>query len=364
MLFVSACAMISLFTGVDVDRYYLQQMPIMLQCFFFTLMLPAALAAVWESVRHWGSWQERQLVDSDPYGLPASPLRSKIDFYIPLIFYLFAWITFFLTIPKSWTPVQKQNSPEQTRDIAMPAATDVRNKAGALLAALAWATIAFSLTHTLRTFKNGALSACPKHVLINLGFLALRIAYAIVSSFSFSTSLFNQAVPIAYPFALGYAPVLLILLAANVTGFRRENEDKQLIAQRVARGRVHDAELNLVKKPSWWSRNLAARFAGEDERLRDMAAEVGGGRPTARGLGRAVEMGDMRVRQRSGSRSVRDPFRDESPGTEGGRGTGMQVRASSVTQGEGKARAQMEVEATSQAAGARPQQKIRSMLDV
>jgi hypothetical protein len=70
MLFVSASAMISLFTGVDVDRYYLQQMPIMLQCFFFTLMVPAGLACVWEGTRHWGSWEERQIVDADPYGMP------------------------------------------------------------------------------------------------------------------------------------------------------------------------------------------------------------------------------------------------------------------------------------------------------
>lgn len=53
MLFVAACGMISTLTGVDVDRYYLQQMPIVLQSFFFMLMLPGALAMVWEGTRHW-----------------------------------------------------------------------------------------------------------------------------------------------------------------------------------------------------------------------------------------------------------------------------------------------------------------------
>lgn len=53
MLFVAACGMISTLTGVDIDRYYLQDLPIILQSFFYTLMLPGALAMVWETTRHW-----------------------------------------------------------------------------------------------------------------------------------------------------------------------------------------------------------------------------------------------------------------------------------------------------------------------
>ena len=53
MLFVAACGMISTLTGVDVDRYYLQNLPIILQSFFFVLMFPGALAMVWEATRHW-----------------------------------------------------------------------------------------------------------------------------------------------------------------------------------------------------------------------------------------------------------------------------------------------------------------------
>jgi hypothetical protein len=366
MLFVSASAMISLFTGVDVDRYYLQQMPIMLQCFFFTLMVPAGLACVWEGTRHWGSWEERQIVDADPYGMPQDDRRSQIEFYTPLVFYLFAWLNFFLTIPKSWTSVQKQNTPEQTMDIARPVATDARNKAGAILAVAAWATIVFSLQNSLRVYKRGALSACPRKLLLNIALLGTRVAYGIAASFSWSVSLFNRDVHIAYPFALGYAPFLLILLTYNVFGFLEQNEDKQLIAQRIARGREHDAELNIVKKPSWWSRNMAARFAGEDERLRDMTAEVGGGRPTARNLGRTVEMGNMSVRQRSGSRSVRDPFRDESPEGGNGRakGTGTQIKAGRpLVAREVSETASARMESTGQTA-ASPQQNIMSMLDV
>jgi hypothetical protein len=53
MCFVAACGIISCLTGVDVDRYYLQSIPIILQSFFFSLALPGTLAMVWEATRHW-----------------------------------------------------------------------------------------------------------------------------------------------------------------------------------------------------------------------------------------------------------------------------------------------------------------------
>lgn len=53
MLFVSTCGLISALTGVDIDRNYLQDLAIILQSFFFMLMVPGALAMVWEGTRHW-----------------------------------------------------------------------------------------------------------------------------------------------------------------------------------------------------------------------------------------------------------------------------------------------------------------------
>jgi hypothetical protein len=89
MLAVGALALVSTITGVDVDRYYLPELPIVLSCFFWFLMLPATMAVVWESVRHWGSWQERQVVDRDPFILRQDDQRAKVEFYLPLIFYFF-----------------------------------------------------------------------------------------------------------------------------------------------------------------------------------------------------------------------------------------------------------------------------------
>lgn len=92
MLFVAALAIISGITGVDVDRYYLPDLPIILTNFFWFLMLPNTMAIVWESVRHWGSWQERQMVDPNPFSLRQDDRRAKVELYLPLVFYFFAWL--------------------------------------------------------------------------------------------------------------------------------------------------------------------------------------------------------------------------------------------------------------------------------
>ena len=98
MLAVGAFGMISTITGVDVDRYYLPELPLVLSNFFWYLMLPATMAAVWESVRHWGSWMERQAVDPNPFLLRQDDRRSRVEFYIPLVFYIFFWMVCFYNL--------------------------------------------------------------------------------------------------------------------------------------------------------------------------------------------------------------------------------------------------------------------------
>jgi hypothetical protein len=97
MIFIGACGMISCITGIDVDRDYLQDLALILQSLFFWAMGQTTVGAVWEGVRHWGSWQERQIVDADPFGLKQDDKRGKSEFYMPLAFYFFA---FFVSWPK------------------------------------------------------------------------------------------------------------------------------------------------------------------------------------------------------------------------------------------------------------------------
>jgi hypothetical protein len=90
--FVCAAALISLLVNVDVDRYYIQELPIIVTVFFWFLICNGTLALVWEAVRHWGSWQERQYVDPNPFVYQQDDRRSKVEFWLPLWFYFWNWM--------------------------------------------------------------------------------------------------------------------------------------------------------------------------------------------------------------------------------------------------------------------------------
>lgn len=53
LLLVAACGMVSGFMAIDVDRYYLPGLPLVLQSLFFYVMMPMLMAAVWEGLYHW-----------------------------------------------------------------------------------------------------------------------------------------------------------------------------------------------------------------------------------------------------------------------------------------------------------------------
>lgn len=90
--FVCATALIGLFFGVDVDRYYIMELPLVINIFFWFLMQMGTTALVWEAVRHWGSWKERQFVDPNPFVLPQSDRRGMFEFWLPLFFYFWLWM--------------------------------------------------------------------------------------------------------------------------------------------------------------------------------------------------------------------------------------------------------------------------------
>ncbi|KAI9837842.1 MAG: hypothetical protein M1819_006776 [Sarea resinae] len=321
LIFVAASGIISGITSVDVDRDYLQSIAIILQSFFYCLMMPPLLAAVWESARHWCSWQERQIYDRDPFLLPQDDVRGKKEFYMPLIFYLFAWLDFFLTVPRSWTDIERQRSPQQQNADAKPAATDGRFKAAAFMEIAAWVMICWAVQHGVHYYKprnrgcwnsfNGFCHYAPTKIVLSLAVLAIKIVYDIVSAFHFSVSPFKYNVEAGWIYGLGYAPILLIMIILEVAGYVEENEDRKLIEQRKERGRSIDAELGLVKKPGWWSKMHGdQQYANTEQRLRDLTTEVGGGPPTTRNLAQALELGTL---EPYAQERIDDPFSDDAP---------------------------------------------------
>lgn len=93
--FTCGAALISLLTNVDVERYYVLELPIIVTVFFWYLMCVGTMAMTWEAVRHWGSWMERQYIDPNPFIYEQDDKRAKIEFYMPLWCYFWMWLVRF-----------------------------------------------------------------------------------------------------------------------------------------------------------------------------------------------------------------------------------------------------------------------------
>ncbi|KAK4149727.1 hypothetical protein C8A00DRAFT_18630 [Chaetomidium leptoderma] len=291
---VCATAMISLLTGVDVDRYFLPELPIILTSFFWYLMQICAIALVWEAVRHWGSWMERQFIDPDPFSLRQDDGRSKVELYVPLFFYLFLWLNFFMIVPRNWGAIQYQRYPQQTLDVAAPSATDARFKAAAFLLAVCWLITTFSLRHSIKYYcpRNrgifnriiGFVRYTPLRFMLIVPLAATIVAYQALVAWHFEYSPLKVDGLTAAIYAGGYTPALLIVFVQAIIGFMNPNEDLELQRQRRVRGRELDREMGVVLKPSWWRRMNGEHMdpnASMRDRLIRNVQEISGNKPTA-----------------------------------------------------------------------------------
>jgi hypothetical protein len=390
MLVVAALAVISAITDVDVDRYYLPELPLVLTNFFWILMLPTTMAIVWESVRHWGSWQERQMVDPNPFLLRQDDKRSKVEFFLPLVFYFFFWMNFFMVVPRPWGAIEKQRDPDQARLVAEPVATDIRFKLAALFLVAAWLTIVYSLRHSIRHYKprnrgvlnkfGGFLRYTPLKFLLTLPLSLTMVGYEAACTFDFAISPLNNNANLGMMYGLGWGTVAAIFIVYETAGYFDPNEDRELIRQRRVRGAEIDQEMGITKKPHWWCRLHGDNIEiSVHERIMRNVHEVGGGQATTRNLERSIEMGNMPANKRGSGKPIGDPetirtaanilFPTPPGASERSdpfsdtpvRGRGMVSETSSTT------RADMSERSNSTNSGitlsAQPQQ-IRSMLDI
>lgn len=262
LLALAVCGTVSCFMTIDVDRGYVQSTPIMLQGIFYTLMTPIMMAAVWEAVRHWyvllvhlyglerlltrccrACLEERQVYTGDPL---KSTLRanspSHQEFWLPLLFYVCAFMSFFLAVPRSWRPLQFQNSPDQLDFMAKPTATDTRFKASSLLAIAATLVICYRLELCIHRsvdrpagHLNSAMyyfNALPSQFVIAILLLSSKVGYAVASVFDWTISPLRYQVHPGWLFGLGYTPALLVIILFNVCGWCDVNEDKFIAVER------------------------------------------------------------------------------------------------------------------------------------
>ncbi|KAK3936044.1 hypothetical protein QBC46DRAFT_461730 [Diplogelasinospora grovesii] len=299
-IFVCAAALISLLTNIDVDRYYLPELPIVLNTFFWFLMQQGAIATVWEAVRHWGSWMERQFIDPNPFALRLDDRRAQVEFWLPLFFYFWLWMNFFLIVPRNWERIEFQRYPQQTLTEAIPTATDGRFKAAAFCLFICWLTTVFSLRHSIKHYceRNrglfnraiGLVRFTPLRFVLMIPIALVIPFYQALVAWEFAWSPLNIHGNNAAIYGGGYAPALLIVLINAIFGFINPNEDRELLRQRRVRDDQIDREIGIVKKPAWWRRVKGENIPGESmrDRIARNVRELGGGKPTARNLGTTI----------------------------------------------------------------------------
>ncbi|KAK3314120.1 hypothetical protein B0H66DRAFT_371913 [Apodospora peruviana] len=304
--FTCATALISLLTNIDVDRYYLPELPIVLTSFFWFLMQIGTMAIIWEAVRHWGSWMERQFIDPNPFVLKIDDRRSKVEFWLPLVAYFWMWMNFFLIIPRNWGRIWLQRFPQQTIDEAIPAATDGRFKVAAFCLFIVWLITCFSLRHSIKHYRErnrgllnramGIIRYTPVRFLVLIPLSLVIPAFQALVAWKFEYSPLNVKGMNAAIYAGGYAPSLLIVYIQALGGYLNPNEDLELQRQRHVRGEQLNDEMGIVRKPAWWRRLNDDYRPGEGvrDRIARNVRELGGGKPTARNLDAAI---DARVEQ-------------------------------------------------------------------
>ncbi|PQE26586.1 hypothetical protein CJF30_00001318 [Rutstroemia sp. NJR-2017a BBW] len=388
MLVVGTCGGISGLTAVDVDRYFLPELPFAMTNFFWFLMLPTTMAVVWESVRHWGSWQERQMIDpnENQFALREDDRRSKVELLIPVVFYFFSWMNFFMTIPRSWGSIEKQRDSDQARLIAEPTATDLRFKIGAFFLLVAWMTTIYSLQHSIFHYRShqprifsrvlATLRYTPTKLLLGLVLSLVMIGYSVAISFEFSISPLKLHPNLSIMYPLGWGPILLILFIYEIYGYIDPNEDIDLLRQRRRREVEIDREMGIIKRPRWWARLHGDNtIIGVHDRIAENVAEIGAGGPTTGGRERGTEMDDFPLPPRNySSRPYADtevvreaigslfpPTSAPQPRFVDDRSLLRESEASSVTQVDS---AEQDGSNHSSVTASVPPQRIRSMLDV
>lgn len=87
LLLTNTCALIAGLVGVDVDRYYLPELPLVLYNVFWFLAVIATMASVAESAWLWACWHE-SLDDLSTTILSRDEWWMKIRFPLRLLFYI------------------------------------------------------------------------------------------------------------------------------------------------------------------------------------------------------------------------------------------------------------------------------------
>lgn len=229
-LFVlQALGAISGFFSIDIDRDYIQGSSLTSYGAIYSATLPVSLAVVWELTRHWSSFEERKIHDEDPFRFPPSKDRTRAHILMPIVFYLFAFLTFFLSVVRNWNKVS---------DYQPGSVIDPRWKAGGIFAIFAWLQIIAQIVITRIYYKVTRVPlVIPLVIFIDLVLVAFNLTYM----WNYGYSPFNVTSSVVFVAIMGYLPIFALVVVVNIAGLARENDDQVLVHLRRIRDRETSA---------------------------------------------------------------------------------------------------------------------------
>ncbi|KAK9368770.1 hypothetical protein V1509DRAFT_60498 [Lipomyces kononenkoae] len=214
------------FLSIDIDRDYIQGTSLTAYGAIYSTILPVCLASVWEMTRHWGSFEERRRFEADPFRYRHNDVRSKVHLFMPLIFYLFGFLLFLLTVLRNWGLLIQVNS---------TFIVDNRWKAGVFFGLIAWLIIFVQVGVTYYYYDPAKLPWKIPLCLVGLGAL---VAYSIGMSFNQTISPFNAHADVLAVALWGYLPVIYIIVVMNVCGHYQLNDDLIVLKEKEERDRA------------------------------------------------------------------------------------------------------------------------------
>jgi hypothetical protein len=198
-----------------------------LVCYFLSSLSSPSVKSNGLTLKLRHTFRERLIIEADEFHFQPDDRRSKIEFYMPMIVYLWIFLSFFLSVMRDWGQVKRQNP---------NVITDARFQASAILALIALITIAIACGIARHYYKPpGKLGGIPWKIPVVMGFVLIRVGYSIVNAWIFEASPLRIGTSSGLIYGLGYAPVLLAVAAMVESGRKELNEDKVVISQRKER---------------------------------------------------------------------------------------------------------------------------------
>ncbi|KAG5366876.1 hypothetical protein CJU89_1322 [Yarrowia sp. B02] len=274
------------FFAVDIDRNYIQGTAAGMYGVFLSVCPVLGLMVSWEFIRRWGFFEERKLLEQDPYAIDQTDLKSKARIIPPIVFYGCCFFAMFMMVLRNWSKHLDYNT---FFDV------DVRWVIGGIFEVFAFVQLVNSLRTTIMYYQVPQVPlVLPFMVFMNLLTEIYQVTVMVVNDKSVSP--FYPYSSIVLPVFLVYLPLWGLTIAGNLSGLARDNEDQVILRLRALRWKIKQENAERARTRGEQEQEAAQRAERqetdatfneqyphfEDSDAEEEGSESGSGRQTSR----------------------------------------------------------------------------------